>query len=415
MIFLNYKTLLKQLYAVSLQSSLTLGLQNIEALCRALGNPQDRYRSIHIAGTNGKGSVVTKIADGLTLAGWRVGLYTSPHIASFRERIRVNGALISEKAICSHLRKIFALAEQEKITPSFFEYVTALAFSHFAEEKVDIVVLETGLGGRLDATNICQSMLSVITSISLDHTAILGETLEQITREKAGIIKQGSHVIIGPQVQVAVVQPVAQSLNASLAQVQGTFHNFEEENRAIAKNALEYLQVDADIIEKGICALPPCRFERVPNAQLEKKFGASIPIPAVCLLDVAHNPDGIKKLFSRLQQAYAKLPIHVVYGASRDKDIKGCLEIILKKAQVVTFIAADTERAAKQEELMAMADYSLKICSHTIEEAFYEAARAEAIFVVCGTFFIMKKARQFLGYYDEEDALDLNEKMIKMR
>ena len=155
-------------------------------LAQAIGNPQNDFPSIHIAGTNGKGSVASKIAESLTLAGYRVGLFTSPHLFTYRERIQINGELISEEEVVEGLEKLFKIAK----TPSFFEMTTLLAFDYFSKMEVDIAIVEAGLGGRLDATNIVRPILSIITSIDFDHTEILGETLDEIATEKAGIIKK---------------------------------------------------------------------------------------------------------------------------------------------------------------------------------------------------------------------------------
>ncbi len=171
------------------------GLSNTIALDDHLGNPHRRYRTIHVAGTNGKGSTSHTLAAILQKAGYRVGLYTSPHLVDFRERIRVNGVAVSEEYVVDFVkdnREFF-----EPLHPSFFELTTAMAFKYFAEQKVDIAVIEVGLGGRLDCTNIISPVLSVITNISFDHTGFLGDTLEKIAGEKAGIIKPNTPVVIG--------------------------------------------------------------------------------------------------------------------------------------------------------------------------------------------------------------------------
>ena len=170
-------------------------LTNITALCEKLGDPQEKFNSIHIAGTNGKGSTAHLIACLFQMRGLKVGLYTSPHYTDFRERIKIDGAYISEEAVIEFVENQQALFET--IKPSFFEITVAMAFDYFAKEEVDIAIIETGLGGRLDSTNILRPDLSVITNISLDHQAMLGNTLVEIAREKAGIIKAGVPVVIG--------------------------------------------------------------------------------------------------------------------------------------------------------------------------------------------------------------------------
>ena len=170
-------------------------LNNTIAICNLLYNPQQHFKSVHIAGTNGKGSVSHFIASILQESGLKVGLYTSPHFKDFRERIKINGENIHEDFVCSFIEKY--KDNFDKINPSFFEMTVGMAFSYFAENKIDIAVIETGLGGRLDSTNIIQPVLSVITNISMDHTNLLGDTLEKIAFEKAGIIKENTPIFIG--------------------------------------------------------------------------------------------------------------------------------------------------------------------------------------------------------------------------
>ncbi|MGV3760837.1 bifunctional folylpolyglutamate synthase/dihydrofolate synthase, partial [Parapedobacter sp.] len=178
-------------------SAIKKDLTNTYRLCEALGNPQERFRSIHIAGTNGKGSISHMLAAILQQSGYKTGLYTSPHLLDFRERIRINGTMIPQARVAAFVSDHQSLIEQ--IQPSFFEVTVAMAFAFFAEERVDIAVVETGLGGRLDSTNIITPLLSVITNIGLDHTAMLGNTLPQIAGEKAGIIKPSVPVVVSEQ------------------------------------------------------------------------------------------------------------------------------------------------------------------------------------------------------------------------
>jgi dihydrofolate synthase/folylpolyglutamate synthase len=174
-------------------------LHNTIALCDALNNPQQQFKSIHIAGTNGKGSVSHMLAAILQTAGYKVGLYTSPHLHDFRERIKINGEMISEESVIDFTKRI--QPQIDLIEPSFFEITVAMAFEYFAKEQVDIAVVETGLGGRLDSTNIITPVLSVITNIGWDHMNLLGDTLEKIAGEKAGIIKQHIPVVVGETVE----------------------------------------------------------------------------------------------------------------------------------------------------------------------------------------------------------------------
>lgn len=175
-----------------------MGLENMKEFDRLLGNPSQKFRSVHVTGTNGKGSVTCKIANALQRSGYKTGVFVSPHISCFRERITVNGEMISEREIEDMMPEIFQKCDKIG-NLSFFELITGLAYKYFAEKKIDVGVIEVGLGGRLDATNIINSEMSVITSIGLDHQGILGSTIQEIAREKSGIIKRGKPVVVGPQ------------------------------------------------------------------------------------------------------------------------------------------------------------------------------------------------------------------------
>jgi dihydrofolate synthase / folylpolyglutamate synthase len=421
---MNYSSVLQKLYTINKFSGMKLGLENMRMLLSALHNPENNIAAIHVAGTNGKGSTSTKIAETLTYAGFRVGLYTSPHISCFRERIKINGEMITEEAVAAYLDSLFQIAKEKAINATFFEYVTALAFAYFRDQKVDFAVFEAGLGGRLDATNVCEPILSVITSISLDHTYILGSSIEEITREKAGIIKHKVPVVIGPKVPVEIVQLIAGSQDAPVIRVGESQVSFDEENRLIARTALESLSktipINQEAIIKGLEALPSCRFERVSKQLLQNRFGEK-KLPKEIILDVAHNPDGLERLFLRMRQEYGDVAVHVVYGASKDKNIEECLKIILKEAKRVTFIQAESERAASVRDLLKAAEliapnkeFAIKeVTSDTsIAQACESAAKEGALLVLCGTFFIMSGARAFLGYNEPQDDLILQERLV---
>ncbi len=423
--FFSYKSILNDIYLINQNAGMRLGLENIQRLADAFGNPEQSYPAICIAGTNGKGSVTTKIASTLTLSGYKVGLYTSPHISSFRERIRINGKEISEEEVAELLQRILQVSRERRIEATFFEYVTMLAFLFFAQEKVDVCVLETGLGGRLDATNISRSILSVITSISFDHMALLGHTIEAITKEKAGIIKRHVPVVIGPNVPSEYIVPVAQAFSSQLFKVEMDAKDVEQENCAVAKKAIEVISnsftVSEASLEQGLKALPPCRFETVEAKQLIKRFGNQIP--KATILDVGHNPDAMVKLRLRIQNSYGNVPVYVVYGASKDKDISSCLEEIMKCASAVYFVQAEHPRAQTVNELEAIAkEWASQVVLHLcktveegVEKAFSAAAKEGegegkgALLVICGSFFIMPQTRRYLGFDEPSDGLNLNE------
>lgn len=399
---MNYQQLLQKLYQVNLFGGMKLGLANSFALDKALGYPSTHMRFIHVAGTNGKGSVSTKIAKALELSGYRTGLFTSPHISSFRERIRINGEMISEKAVETVLPALFEIANRENLTPTFFEYTTLLALNYFQQEHVDYAVLETGLGGRLDATNIITPEVSIITSISLEHTEILGHTLEEIAQEKAGIIKPNTPIIIGPRVPYKEIQTIANEKNAPLVQLKGSFETFQQENEAIAETALDLLKIDPIIIRKAVKAMPPCRMEIF---QQDEK---------VIIFDVGHNPDGLKQLFIALEKQYPQQRPCVVFGLSKTKDIDGCVEILKDKASWFYPVVAPNGRGLPQGDLKALllkkgvTTDKVTSCA-TIKDSLQHALANHTFVLVCGTFFIMADARKALNINEPLDPLDMNE------
>lgn len=405
-----YSDLIQKLFNINLFGGTKLGLQNVKRLQQLLQFPDRAFKTIHVAGTNGKGSVCTKIAHAFERAGYSVGLYTSPHISSFRERIRINGTMIPKEAVESLLTFLFDLIESENIPATFFEITTFLAFLYFAQEKVDIAVLETGLGGRLDATNIVHPCLSIITSISLDHMEILGSTPEAIALEKGGIIKEKVPVIIGPHVPRTPIQTIAFQKESPCIQVEYQTSLFEEENQQIARAALSYLAssfyLPQDAIQKGLEAKQPCRFEIIPG-----------PLPLI--LDVAHNPDGLQHLFQMLAHAYSHSSIRVLFGLSKSKDIKLCLKIIATYAHSFHLVEATNGRGAPTHELYQhlceMAIDPSRILIHDsillgVNQAKEEALKNQEILLICGSFFIMNQARQALGIREPYDEIDLNER-----
>jgi len=400
----TYSTLIQKLYQVNLHGGMKFGLANSFTLNEALGNPSDQFESIHVAGSNGKGSVVTKIAKTLEIVGHRVGLYTSPHISCFRERIRINGEMIPEKSVEKILPQIFELIEKKKIPATFFELTTLLALKYFAEENIDIAVLETGLGGRLDATNIVQPKLSVITSISIEHAEILGETMEKITIEKSGIIKPGVPVVIGPSVPFNIVNDIAQQQHSPLIQVSGHYESYDAENRAIAMQALETLGIPQEAIIQGIQACPPCRMEKV------KLPGYSQEV----ILDVAHNPDGLEHLFHSLPQEL----YNVVFGLSKTKDIHGCLQVIKKHVTEFYLVEATNGRGVPVNELkrimldMGVSEEKIHIES-SIATSIQQALAGNHAVLITGTFFIMSEARAALRINEPRDPFDMNERITQ--
>ncbi len=395
----TYETLINRLFNINLFNGMKLGLTNSLKLHASQNFPANHFKIIHVAGSNGKGSVSTKIAKGLELSGLKVGLYTSPHISSFRERIQINSEMINEDDITSILSELLKIRDVENIPATFFEIATMLALTYFAEKKVAIAVLEAGIGGRLDATNVVEPILSIITSISLDHTDILGDTLEKIALEKAGIIKPNIPVLIGPKVPLNVIAPVASSNNSPCTQIEGIFQSFDDENNAIAKKALEFLGVEESLIIKALQVKPPCRMETIEHA------GKTI------ILDVAHNPDGLLRLFSEIKENYAARPIRIIFGLSQNKDIDGCLSIIKKSCDSFHLVQAPNGRGLPILELKNRLSTTKPHFLHeSIEDAINKALTFNDLIVVCGTFFIMSDIKRALNQKDPRDERDMNER-----
>ncbi|MEI6532043.1 MAG: Mur ligase family protein [Chlamydiota bacterium] len=341
-----------------------LKLERMQKAADFFGSPEKRFLSLHVAGTNGKGSVCTKLARNLEMCGLKVGLYTSPHISSLRERIQINGQMVEE----DWLRKHVELMPKDL---SFFEIMTLLSFLYFAEEKVDIAVIEVGLGGRLDATNIIRPELSIITSIDYDHQDLLGATLEAIAFEKAGIIKEGVPYILGPS--------AARFIEGPLVSLPG--NSYDEENSNLVRLALSHL--NQPIFEEALSTRPSCRLEKIG------------PV----ILDVAHNPGG----FTRLFEALPPKPYAAIIGMSLDKDIEKSLAIISSHVQEAHFVQARSSRAAAPSYLQSL--WSSKKPSYiynSIEEGLAAALLAGPV-IATGSFYIMGPLRRALGLVEPLD------------
>lgn len=405
---MTYRFTLDKLFKATTSQGIKLGLENSQWINAQLNHPEQAFSSIHVAGTNGKGSVCTKIATALEHAGYKTGLYTSPHISTFRERIKINGKMISENDVVEIMDKIFRICNDNNRSLTFFELTTALALVYFAEQKIDFVVLETGLGGRLDATNTTHPILSIITTISYDHMDFLGITLEEIADEKAGIIKHKVPIIIGPKVPFDIIQEKASLCDAPLMQVQGSFKTYDQENTAIAGSALTFLSPSLSLspsaVEKGLKAIPPSRLEI---------FDREIMI----ILDVAHNPDGIKELLKSISSLYPKSDLEFVCGFSLGKDIFSCLEELKKHAKHLHLVCSSNQRGISAAHLKEVAlnagfsDSELSTYSQVSEgltSGIQQAKVNQRLLVVCGSFFIMAEVRKTLNLSEPSDPMDLN-------
>lgn len=326
-------------------------------LDRRLGSPHRFFRSVHVGGTNGKGSVSLKIAKALEAEGYKVGLYTSPHVTDVRERIEINGERISAKDMQRLIEPLFSY----DLPLSFFDFATAAAFLYFKEKQVDWAVVEVGLGGRFDATNVIEPQIAAITSIGYDHVHLLGGTLEEIAWEKGGIAKTGIPLVTGPS--------AARFFPGSIAVANAPFYDLE--NQGVARAVLEKLSISESSIQKGIGKRPSCRFERKGNL----------------ILDVAHNPDGFQKLIEALQIHFPDIPkFPFVVGFSKDKDWKACLDLLAPIASSITALRVQKERLELPEKLR---EYNPSI---RIAESMQSALKPEAVNVVCGSFYLMDEA-----------------------
>jgi len=428
--FTNYNTALKYLYELE-RAGIKYDLSNIRKLLKILGNPHKNFKSVHIAGTNGKGSVSSIINSVLIEKGIRTGLYTSPHILDFRERILVNGKFISKKFILGFVNRMYD--EIEKIKPSFYEVTTAMAFEYFSFMKMEISVIETGLGGRLDSTNIITPLISVITGISIDHIEYLGSSISSITREKGGIIKKKVPVVTGN------LKPVSKKILSSIALEKNSpiYNSFKEKNYEIAErtetgfyftlnkkkeryffpvigdyqienictavNTLKIMKdtygiaVDSDILKKGFQNIKinsgyKGRFEIVSEKTSDS--------PKL-ITDISHNVQGIKNIENNLK--YFKFDKAVIiFGMMNDKNYKDCILELKRLNHHVIFTKPEYSRSAKPEDLYNVIKGNKEKFDHrkNFKEA-YELAlsmtKKNDLILITGSFFLVSDFLRLLN------------------
>lgn len=424
---MNYQQTINYLYA-QLPMFTKMGvaaykkdLTNTIALCKALGNPQKKIKCIHVAGTNGKGSVSHMLAAVLIKNGYKTGLYTSPHLKDFRERIKLNGKFCSQKFVVEFVKNNKGLIE--KIQPSFFELTVAMAFTYFAQQKVDYAIIETGLGGRLDSTNVITPILSVITNIGYDHMDILGNTLPKIAYEKAGIIKHKTPVIVSevlPETSEVFMQKAKEEKaqlffadtiykvvnleeNASHLSIEyknnytNKFEAYETDLKGFyqAKNLAAVLVCVSGFKSIGIKTNPVKTIDALKNVQsltgLAGRWQVIQQKPLI-VLDVAHNVHGMQQVITQLsKQTYKKL--HVVIGMVKDKDVQAVLELLPKTASYY-FTNAQIPRALPYQKLQSLAkEYQLKGKGFDDVNLAIKAAREKAkpndFILVCGSVFLV--------------------------
>lgn len=361
---------------------INLGLERISALLELLGKPQDDLKFIHVAGTNGKGSVCSIIASVLQEAGKSVGLYTSPHIFNYTERIKINGVEISKEDFSRLVFEICSIADNNNIHLTEFEILTAVMFKYFADKNVDVVVLETGLGGRYDATNVIKNNLcAVITHIDLDHTERLGNTKDKIAFEKAGIIKPNCPVVTCEGYEALkdradecnslflMVAPFENTDNLSL---KGTF---QQENLSLALAAVRLLfpDIPENLIQEGLKKVKhPCRFQLI---------GENL------IVDGSHNPNGAMALRESLDFYYPDKKRRFVFGCLRNKDYKKMLEILFDKNDEIYFNHFSHQNSASFNELQQACPFVAKQFTSLSDLE----KNDDTLTIVCGSFYMLNE------------------------
>lgn len=396
-------------------------ITNTIRLCNTLGNPQHKFKSIHVAGTNGKGSTSHMLAAILQTAGYKTGLYTSPHLKDFRERIKVNGEMVSEEFVILFTERIRPRIEE--IEPSFFEITVAMAFEYFAQQEVDIAIIETGLGGRLDSTNVIVPELSIITNIGWDHMNLLGNTLEKIAAEKAGIIKEKIPVVVGEVIPetISIFEETAYEKNAPLSIAERKRHITDwnwEKHELVVEVASEH-QTDHKIYHldlQGVyqtknlltvleaCSILQQKGWKLDNDAIQQGLKHTKKITGLhgrwevihtsplVVMDVAHNADGIRQL---VQQAelISHDQLHIIIGMVKDKDIDRVLSLLPKTANYY-FTKAQIPRALPENELMEKAG-KLKLKGDSfpdVNEALEFALQhthPDDLIIICGSVFLV--------------------------
>ena len=344
------KNYLNSLFSLQ-RRGIKLGLEHTKNLLKFFDNPHEKFLTIHVAGTNGKGSTCACIEKILRYSGYKVGIYTSPHLFNFNERIRVDGLPISDQEIVSFLDNSFK--EINKIGSTFFEVTTVMAFNYFSKKKVDIAVIETGLGGRLDATNVINPIISVITSISMDHTEILGDSIEQIANEKSGIIKEKTPLFVYQQDSYVLdifqkkaiahnaemkISKVPKNISVNSRGTQFTFNNKEYTIPLFGSHQARNAALAIDVVGKFD---PKIKYGMIYNS-LERVFwpGRMQKIGQRIFYDVSHNKKGMEKTLQALKELYPGKDIYGLLCLKKDKDLTSLKSIISKNFKTL-FISDD--------------------------------------------------------------------------
>ncbi len=399
-------------------------LKNTIKICQTLGNPQNKLQCIHVAGTNGKGSTSHMIAAVLQKAGYKVGLYTSPHLLDFRERIKINGKMIAKEYIVDFVEQ--HKTKFEEIEPSFFEWTVGLAFDYFANKEVDVAVIEVGLGGRLDSTNVINPVVSVITNIGMDHMNLLGDTLQKIAAEKAGIIKARKPVVVS-QYQTELVSIFSDKAKELKAQIQFASKEFK-----VIESKREETCLSVTLLDKKTNGTTNYKLDLTGTYQIKNLIGVIAALKVIAangfimneddiqnglssvikltglsgrwqtlsekplaICDTGHNEDGIKEILENLK-LYSFKQLHIVLGAVNDKDVSSILKLLPKDA-IYYFTKASVPRALPENELKLKGEETgLNGNSYaTVKEALSaakEKAKANDLIFVGGSTFVVADA-----------------------
>jgi len=427
--FQKYETTVNYLYSLQ-KHGIKLGLTNINELMALLGNPHNSYYSVHVAGTNGKGSTSSALASILMESGFKVGLFTSPHLVSFTERIRINNIPISESEVIDVASHVHASMAGRELNPTFFEFVTAMAFYYFAQNKIDWVVVETGMGGRLDATNIILPQVSIITNIGLEHCEFLGSNISDIAFEKAGIIKPGIPVITSSKIPEAasLLENVALSRNSeihmydedfkctpvSMDDRQTTFNyqgrmyfknlqvslpgRYQMYNACMAVRACEILR------ERGFAISDDSIKSGLMNVNIEGRLEWVSKSPPV-LVDGAHNPDAAQALSDSVKTLFPDKKIILIIGIMDDKNIHGILHPLVHISGNIILTKPKYDRSALPEKLynhiMDFKDIASPVMvTSSVHEALELAKklyRKDNIILATGSFYTAGEVKEIFG------------------
>lgn len=412
---MNIDKLLEELYSYSM-FSIRLGLDNIKEICKYLNNPQNSYKVIHVTGTNGKGSTSTTIEKVLIEAGYNVGKYTSPHILEFNERIAFNDEYIANKDVAYYYGKVKKIIDEHKIPATFFEITTAMMFDYFRDKKADYVVLEAGMGGRYDATNICNSELTIITNVGLDHTEYLGDTIYKIAKEKAGIIKSTPYTIFAdnnPDVEKAISEETKNYVNVlkkyEAAEYKLNFKTFMT-NIKIENKEYEYSLFGDYQFKNFLCAYEALKYIGIAEEILKEAFKKVVwqcrfevysKNPLV-IFDGAHNADGVNELCKIIGKNFAREDVGILVSILKDKEKKSMFEKLSSISSDITITSIPKNpRGCKAIELYSEVDEKIQE-NFSYEEDPILAYRKvleknKKITVCCGSFYILIKLKEGLN------------------